>query len=145
MDGRKKINGAYDNRSHGGNISNRDDTIRDGRLLDTLYRSGDGYKYYYSFGLDRHHDSNCYHPYRRSDRGYFPNDFKKEKPPSFDGDVKKLKDAAAWIPGMNKFFELHNYIDNMKVRVAIFSLRGNADIWWEDVKWVTNIKTDDFS
>jgi len=35
---------------------------------------------------------------------------------------------------MKKFFELHNYTNNMKARVTIFNLRGKADIWWEDVK-----------
>jgi len=62
------------------------------------------------------------------------NEFKKAKPPTFDGDVKNPEDADAWILGLRKFFELHNYTDNMKVRVAIFNLKGKADIWWEDVK-----------
>ena len=70
---------------------------------------------------------------------------KKENPPNFYGNVKKLKDEDAWIPGMKKLFELHNYTDNMKARVAIFRLRGKADIWWEDVKWVKNIMTEDLS
>ena len=111
-----KTNGAY------GSRSDRDDTVRDGRLLDTPDRRGDGDRYYSSFGFDRHHDRHCYHPYRRSDRGYFPYEFKKEKPPTFDGDLKKPEDAEAWILGMNKFFELHEYTHNMKARVAIFNL-----------------------
>ena len=63
-----------------------------------------------------------------------PDEFKKEKAPTFDGDVKKSEDAEAWILGMKKLFELHNYTDNMKAIVGIFSLKGKADIWWEDVK-----------
>ncbi len=81
--------GAYGSRSHGGHKLYREDTIRDGRLLDTLDRRGDGHGYYSSYGYDINHDRHCYHPYRRSDRGYFPDEFKKEKPPTFDGDVKK--------------------------------------------------------
>jgi len=108
--------------------------MRDGGLLDTLDRRRDGYMYYSSSGSNRHHDRHRYHPYKRNDRGYFPDDFKKAKPPTFDGDVKKLEDAEAWILGMNKLFELHEYTDNMKARVAIFSLKGKVDIWWEDVK-----------
>lgn len=46
---------------------------------------------------------------------------------------------------MKKFFELHDYIDNMKVEVVIFCLKGKKDIWWEDVKWVRDIRTDDLS
>ena len=67
------------------------------------------------------------------------------KPPIFDGDLKKLEDAEAWILGMKKFFELHNYTDNMKARVAILSPRGKVDIWWEDVKRVRDIRTKDLS
>ena len=59
----------------------------------------------------------------------------------FDGELKKLEEAEAWILGMNNFFELHEYSDNMKVGIAIFSLRGKADIWWEDVRWVRHITT----
>jgi len=40
---------------------------------------------------------------------YFLDEFKKEKPPNFDGDLKNLEYAEAWILGMNKFFELHEY------------------------------------
>jgi len=76
--------------------------------------------------------------------GYFPYD-NKVKPPTFDGDVKNLEEAKAWILGMNKFFELHEYTDNMKAIIAIFSLKGKADIWWEDVKQVRGIRMDDMS
>jgi len=103
--------------------------VRDGRLLDTLDRRDDGHMYYSSYGSDRHYDRHHFHPYRRSDRGYFSNEFKKAKAPTFHGDLKKPKDAEAWILGMKKFFELHNYTDNMKAIGAIFSLRGKADIW----------------
>jgi len=50
------------------------------------------------------------------------------------------EDAEAWILGMEKFFELHEYINNMKARIAIFSLKGKSNIWWEDVKWVREIR-----
>lgn len=48
-----------------------------------------------------------------SDRGYFPDEFKKQKPPTFHGDLKKLEDAEAWILGMKTLFELHEYTRNM--------------------------------
>ena len=103
------------------------------------------YRYHSRSCSNRHHDHRRYHPYRRNDRGYLLDEFKKEKPPTFDGDVKKLEDVEAWIIGMNKFFELHEYTDNMKAIVAIFNLKGKADIWWEDVKWVRDIMTYDLS
>ena len=59
--------------------------------------------------------------------------------------MKKQEDVEAWRLGMNFFFELHNYIDNVKATVVIFSLKGKADIWWEDVKWVRDNMTYDLS
>lgn len=119
--------------------------VRDGRLLDTPYRRCDEYMYYSSYVFDRHRDRHHYHTYRRSDRGFFPDVFKKAKPPNFDGDVKKLKDSKAWILGMNKFFKSHEYTNNLKAKIAFFNLKGKADIWWEDVKWARDIKTYELS
>jgi len=78
--------------------------IRDGRLLDTSDRRGDRHRYYSSSVSNRHHDRHRYHPYRKSDRGYVPDDFKNENPPTFDREMKKSQDAEAWILGMKKFF-----------------------------------------
>jgi hypothetical protein len=36
-------------------------------------------------------------------------EFKKIKPPTFDGEHKKYEDAKAWLLGMRKYFQLHNY------------------------------------
>ena len=101
--------------------------------------------YYYSSGYDKNHDHHCYHPYRRSDRGQLLDEFKKAKPPTFDGDVKKSEDAKAWILGMNKLFELHEYTDNVKAKISIFSLKGKVNIQWEYVKQVRDIRIDDLS
>lgn len=97
---------------------------------------GDEYRYYSSFGYDRHHDHHRYHPYRRIDRGYLLDELKKAKLHIFDRDVKEPEDAEAWILAMNKFFELYEYRDNMKARIVIFSLKGKTNIWWDDVKRV---------
>ena len=90
--------------------------------------------YYSSSDSDRYYDRHHYHPYRRSDRGYFLDEFKKEKPPTFHGEMKKPHDAKAWLLGMRNFFRLHDYSKNMKPRVATFSLKVKVDIWWEYVK-----------
>ena len=103
----------------------------------------DRYRYESSSDSDRHYYQHRYHPYIKNDRGYLPDQFKKEKPPNFDGDVKKPEDAEAWILGMNKFFELHEYTNNMKGRITIFSMRGKAYIWWEYVKRDGDIRIDD--
>ena len=41
--------------------------------------------------------------------------------------------------GMNKFFRLHDYSENTKAKIVTFSHKGEADIWWEDVKIVRGI------
>lgn len=46
---------------------------------------------------------------------------------------------------MKNFFELHDYIEKMKARIAIFILKGKAHIWWEDVKQVIDIRTEELS
>lgn len=46
--------------------------------------------------------------------------------------MKKSEDAEAWLLGMRKFFRLHDYSENMKVKVVTFNLKGNAYIWWDD-------------
>lgn len=46
---------------------------------------------------------------------------------------------------MNKYFELPEYTDNMKARVAIFNLKGKSYILREYFKWATDMRTDGFS
>lgn len=113
--------------------------------LYTPDRRGDGHKLYSCSSSDKHHDRHCYHPYRRSDRGYFLDEFKKEKPPTFDADLRNPEDLKPWLLGMNKFFELHEYTENMKARIDIFSLKGKVDILWEDVNEDRDIRTKELS
>eukprot|EP00253_Pinus_taeda_P011986 PITA_11986 len=53
--------------------------------------------------------------------------------------MKKSKDAKAWFLGMRKFLRLHEYLENMKSKVATFNIKGKENIWWEDVKNVKDI------
>jgi len=46
---------------------------------------------------------------------------------------------------MKKFFKLHGYKENMKVRIVIISLKGKSNIWWEDVKRVRGIRIEELS
>ena len=66
-------------------------------------------------------------------------EFKKAKPPTFDGVVKYGQEVEAWILGMKKYFQVQDYYGNMKARVAIFDLNGRASIWWENLRKVRNI------
>ena len=66
-------------------------------------------------------------------------EFKKAKPPTFDGEVKTGQEAEAWLLGIKKYFQVHDYSGNMKARVSIFNLNGRASIWWEHFKQVKKI------
>lgn len=126
-------------------MSDKDDTVRDGRFLDTPNRRGSGHGIYSSFGSDRYHGHHHYHPYRRSDREYFSDQFKKAKPPTFDGEINNSQDAEMWMLRMNKFFKLHDYSQNVEAIIATFSLKGKANIWWEDVNNVRGIHEEELT
>ena len=115
--------------------------VRGGRSLDTLDRSTGVYGHHSGSSSRRHYCSHHrHHPYIKGE--YLPKYFKKVKPSTFKGEMKKSEDVEAWLLGLKKFFQLHSYIDNMKAKIATFNLKGKADIWWEDVKNVKGIRED---
>ena len=96
--------------------------------MDTPKSGTNTHGFYYSSGFERHHHHYRQHPYR-SEKQYFPKEFKKAKAPTFDREMKKSQDAEAWFLGMNKLIRLHEYSGNKKARITNFSLKGKADIW----------------
>ena len=96
--------------------------------MDTPDRRGYSHIYYSTSSSDRNCDRHHYHPYRKSDWGYFLDEFEKENTPTFDGEMKKSQDVESWFLGMNKFFRVHDYSENMKAKITTFSLKGKADI-----------------
>ena len=71
---------------------------------------------------------------KRHHRDRTRDEFKKAKPPTFDGEVKTRQEAKAWLLGIKKYFQVQDYSRNMKARVSIFNLNGMASIWWEHFK-----------
>ena len=61
---------------------------------------------------------------RRHHRDHSRDEFKKDKPPTFDGEIKIGQEAEAWLLGIKKYFQVHDYSGNMKARVAIFNLKS---------------------
>jgi len=57
-------------------------------------------------------------------------EFRKEKTPTFDDEVKFRQDVEAWLLGMRNYLQVHDYSRNMKVKVAILNLNGGASICW---------------
>jgi len=73
----ERTNGAYGSSSQRGYRFDRDDTIRDGRFLDTPDKMGNDRGFYCSSSLERHHFHHHHHSYNRSENKYFPEEFKK--------------------------------------------------------------------
>ena len=81
---------------------------------------------------------------RRHYRDRSRDEFRKVKPPTFDGEIKTGQEAEAWLLGINKYFQVQDYLGNMKARVSIFNLNGRASIWWEHFKQVKKITERNF-
>ena len=41
---------------------------------------------------------------------------------------------------MKKYFQIYNYSDELKAKMAIYNLTGKEDIWWKDINKVKGIK-----
>ena len=41
---------------------------------------------------------------------------------------------------MKKYFQIYNYSNQLKARMAIYNLIGKDDIWWQDLKRVKGIR-----
>lgn len=61
-------------------------------------------------------------------------DFRKIKPPSFDGE--REEDAEEWLLNMIKYFKVYDYESNMKAHLDIYQFRGKSTLWLEEVKSV---------
>jgi hypothetical protein len=77
--------------------------------------------------------------------GRIHRELKKVKFPDFFG-ASDGTTIEAWLENMAMCFALRDYTSNMKVRMEVFQLKGNALLWWktlllqlkmvlEDVSW----------
>ena len=41
---------------------------------------------------------------------------------------------------MKKYFQIYNYSNELKAKMAIYNLTRMVDIWWQDIKKVKGIK-----
>lgn len=106
----------------------RDDTINSGRLLGTPKQRASMHGFDSSSTFRRHHHHHYQHHHRRSEKDYFLEEIKEAMPPTFYGEMNKSKDVEAWLLGMRKNSRLHDYLENVKAKVATFCLKGKADI-----------------
>jgi hypothetical protein len=77
---------------------------------------------------------------KRKQLDHLEGEFKKINPSTFDGESKTGEEVEAWLLDIKKYFHIYNYSSNMKVRMAIYNLKGKASIWWQDLKLVKGLK-----
>ena len=101
---------------------------------------GDPHKNKYQYTSDSSEDD--HHTQKRKFKPYeeISGEFKKIKPPTFNGETEKGEEAESWLSGMKKYFQIYNYSNQLKARMAIYNLTGKEDIWWQDPKRVKGIR-----
>ena len=57
----------------------------------------------------------------------------------FNGEIEKGEEVEAWISGMKNYFQIYNYLDEIKEKMEIYNLTEKVDIWWKDIVKVKNI------
>jgi hypothetical protein len=77
---------------------------------------------------------------KRKQVDHLEGEFKKIKPSTFDKESKIGEEAKAWLLDIKKYFQMYNYSNNMKVRMAIYNLKGKASIWWQGLKLAKGLK-----
>lgn len=66
---------------------------------------------------------------RRVVKRILQGEFRKSRPPNFDGEDKIGKEAEAWLLAMETHFKIHGYTKNEKDRISIFTLNVRSLIW----------------
>ena len=95
---------------------------------------GDPHRKNYQYTSDSSEDN--HHSRKRKVKPYeeISGEFKKIKPPTFNGETEKGEEPESWLSRMKKYFQIYNYSNQLKARMAIYNLIGIADIWWQDLK-----------
>ena len=77
---------------------------------------------------------------KRKQVDHLEEEFKKIKPTTFHGESRIGEEVEAWLLDIKKYFQIYNYSSSMKVRMAIYNLKGKANIWWQDLKLAKGLK-----
>jgi hypothetical protein len=64
---------------------------------------------------------------------------RKLKSPSFEGEREREYDVEAWLIGLKRYFQLHNYSSNLEARIATYHLHRKAAMWWDQLKQVEHV------
>jgi hypothetical protein len=80
------------------------------------------------------HSSSILSPTRKhqtSGRDELKGEMNNIKPPTFDGEHKKVEDVETWLLGMRKYFQLQNYSPHAEEIIVMYQLKGKASMWWD--------------
>jgi len=66
-------------------------------------------------------------------------ELRKLQPPSFNGEREKEDDVKAWLLGLGRYFQLHNYSSNLEARISTYHLHGKFAMWWDQLKQFEHI------
>jgi hypothetical protein len=74
-------------------------------------------------------------PFRRQRRRHegdiLQGEINNIKPPNFNAKHRKGDEVEAWMLGMKKYFQLHDYPSGVETRIATYQLQGKLAMWWE--------------
>ena len=89
---------------------------------------GDSHRKNRQYSSDSSEDN--YHSRKRKFRPYeeISREFKKIKPLTFNGEIEKGEEVESWMFVMNKYFQIYNYSNQLKARMAIYNLTRNINI-----------------
>ena len=76
--------------------------------------------------------------------GSIHRELEKVKFPKFFGALNGVA-AEAWLENMVMCFTLRDYTSNIKVRMAVFQLKGSALLWWKMILPQLNMAVKDVS
>jgi hypothetical protein len=68
--------------------------------------------------------SHVRHQRRRDELDSLQGELGKFKPPSFNGEREREYFVEAWLLGLKRYFQLHNYSSNLEARISIYHLHG---------------------
>jgi hypothetical protein len=79
------------------------------------------------------------HQRRKQEVDSLQGELRKLKPPSFAGEREREDDVEAWLLGLRRYFQWHNYSSNLEARIATYHLHGKAAMWWDQLKQVEHV------
>jgi hypothetical protein len=79
------------------------------------------------------------HQIRKQEVDSLQGEMRKLKPPSFGGEREREDNVEAWLLGLRRYFQFHNYSSNLEARISTYYLHGKDAMWWDQLKQVEHV------